>query len=103
MGLGQPNQIYLVAVHENDVLGVLIGGVTLRAHIDHVIVDPDMRVQRLGSRLIEEAEKRFRAFGVLRGRLTLTHANSHGPVRKFYTTLGYQQQHGEVGLEKDYH
>jgi len=101
-GLLGNDQIYLIAHRGKTLLGILIGGVTLRAHIDHLIVAPGHRDRKIGSLLVAAAEEEFEARGVLRGRLTLTAENAHGPVRRFYEARGYHVQEGEVGLERDF-
>lgn len=96
------DSVHLVATAGDTLVGVLIGGGTVRGYVNHLIVAPDSRGRGIGSLLLKNAIKHFRAKGKMRVILTVTPENTEpGMALDFYRTHGFEQQVGEVTVELD--
>ena len=93
-------ELFLVVVDGGEIVGYVIGelkeimfsGVPHRfkmGHILNIAVDTSLRRQGLGTRLIEEIEKRFRERNATR--VTLEVRESNTPARSFYQRRGYEE------------
>lgn len=82
--------LFLVAEANNIVMGAVMGAWDGRnGWIYNHAVDPRSRRLRLGSRLLEELEKRLKAKGAIRIRLLVEQGNFDG--QSFYEINGYKE------------
>ena len=81
---------FLVAVIRNKVVGsIMIGYEGHRGWINYLAVDPSLRRQGVGRRLMEQAEELLRKAGCPKINLQIRSANKE--AADFYASLGYLQ------------
>jgi ribosomal protein S18 acetylase RimI-like enzyme len=81
-------QLFLVAAIAGQVVGTVLAGYDgVRGWIHHLAVDPSVRRQRLGTRLVAEAERGLAALGCPKVNLQVRASNA--AVVAFYRALGY--------------
>ena len=81
--------LFLVAECEDRIIGSVIGGFDgRRGMIYHLAVDPSVRSQGVGSRLMEDIESRLRAKGCLKSYLLVAEDNYE--VDDFYKKHGWK-------------
>jgi ribosomal protein S18 acetylase RimI-like enzyme len=99
----RPDVVALVATdRDGRVIGVLLGGVSFRGQINHLVVDPNIRNAGIGSALMTAFEERVLLSGCRRAVLTITAENTApGGAKGFYNRLGYAKVAGEETLERD--
>lgn len=79
--------LFLVAEHENKIIGTVIGGYDgRRGVIYHLAVEKAYRNQGIGSQLLDEVEKRLRDKGCLKCYLMVTPENE--------AAMRYYENHG---------
>ncbi len=82
--------LFLVAELDRKLIGSVIGGFDgRRGLIYHLAVDPDFRLNGLGSRLMEEIERRLTDKGCLRSYLLVTPENED--AMRFYEKRGWKR------------
>lgn len=82
--------LFLIAKQDGRLVGSVIGGFDgRRGLIYHLAVDVDYRVSGLGSRLMEEIERRLIARGCLRSYLLVTPENTD--AMSFYEKRGWKR------------
>jgi ribosomal protein S18 acetylase RimI-like enzyme len=87
--LARDPDLFLVAECENRIVGSVIGGFDgRRGMVYHLAVDGSFRKQGIGSRLMDEVEKRLRQKGCLKSYLLVVVDNQD--VEAFYEKLGWQ-------------
>lgn len=80
--------LFLVAVQQGKIVGAVLGGYDgRRGLVYHLAVDPAVRRQGIGRRLMAELERRLRAKGCIRYYLLVTPDNL--PAMRFYESLGW--------------
>jgi ribosomal protein S18 acetylase RimI-like enzyme len=81
---------FLVAVVRNKIVGsIMIGYEGHRGWINYLAVDPSLRRQGVGRRLMEQAEELLRKAGCPKINLQVRSANKE--AADFYASLGYLQ------------
>lgn len=87
--LGRDPDLFIVAEHENNIIGSVIGGYDgRRGMIYHLAVNAMFRGQGIGSRLMDEVELRLRNKGCLKCYLLVTEDNLE--VGTYYQGRGWQ-------------
>jgi ribosomal-protein-alanine N-acetyltransferase len=95
-------ELFLVAIVDGEVVGYVMGEIEENeemrvGHVVNIAVSEEYRRKGIGTRLMEEMERRFQALGAKRVRLEVREAN--GGARAFYKYLGYR----ETGRLKRYY
>jgi ribosomal protein S18 acetylase RimI-like enzyme len=81
--------LFLVAIHEDEIIGVVMGAYDgRRGWINHLAVAEAYRKQGIGGRLLQELEQRLMTKGCDKVNLLIEPANAQ--VQYFYQQLGYQ-------------
>jgi ribosomal protein S18 acetylase RimI-like enzyme len=81
--------LFLVAEIDGALIGTVIGGFDgRRGLIYHLAVDPAYRTRGIGSRLMDEVERRLIAKGCIRCYLVVTSENA--PAMQYYEKRGWQ-------------
>jgi ribosomal protein S18 acetylase RimI-like enzyme len=80
--------LFLIAQETDNIIGVVMGTFDgRRGWINHLAVKPDQQGTGIGSLLIEEVEKRFKAKGCEKVNLLIQRSNEK--VQAFYEKQGY--------------
>lgn len=84
-------ELFLVAMNEEErMIAAVMGSYDgRRGWVNHLAVDPDFQGQDIGSRLMDELEKRLANIGCEKINLLIEPTN-HG-VQVFYNQLGYER------------
>jgi ribosomal protein S18 acetylase RimI-like enzyme len=82
--------LFLVAVEESTIVGVVMGTYDgRRGWINHLAVAPQQQHQKLGTKLMQEVERRLQQKGCAKINLFILPTNA--TVQAFYQRLGYQR------------
>lgn len=82
--------LFLVAVRDGRIVGAVLGGYDgRRGLIYHLAVEPSLREQGIGARLMEAIEARLRAKGCIRSYLLVTKDNQASIA--FYEKRGWER------------
>ena len=87
----------VVATYQLTFISGLSLRATRRAQMESLRVAADLRGQRLGERMMADAEQRARAAGC--GLLQLTTNAARGDARRFYERLGFTASH--IGYKRE--
>jgi ribosomal-protein-alanine acetyltransferase len=96
------NSISLIAIEENDIVGFIIGAITVQrsvldGHVLTIDVLPRYRCKGVGSRLLGEIERIFLEGGVNTCHLEVREDNAN--ALRFYEKAGYEK----IGKLKSYY
>ncbi len=82
--------LFLVAVEASTIVGVVMGTYDgRRGWINHLAIAPQQQRQKLGTRLMQEVERRLQQTGCAKINLFILPMNA--AVQTFYQRLGYQR------------
>jgi ribosomal protein S18 acetylase RimI-like enzyme len=88
--LARDPDLFFVAEEDSHIISVVMGSYDgRRGWINHLAVDPDYQGRKIGQKMIEELEKRFKHEGC--DKVNLLIELSNGEVEHFYEKQGYQR------------